>query len=204
MHLIDPKILRIVILLLLGFLVIVKWKASGSVLDRLQGNTLILLVNGFNLFFLLIVNPLTAIGLMTGYMEIISSPRATVGHLGIFQALETLGLGLYIFGFLLMALSLITLGRHYQLGGLVPRSGDKMVMNGPYKWIRHPMYTAALSISLGLVFLIHSWAYWGLFGIYFLLIILLMSVEEKGLQNAYGQQYLAYCQKTKKLIPSVY
>jgi len=40
--------------------------------------------------------------------------------------------------------------------------------------------------------------------IYLVLISLLIPVEEIGLQKAYGQQYVAYKQRSKRLIPFVY
>ena len=66
MHLLDQRILGIAILCLLGMLVIVKRVATGSILDKPKGNLLVQLVNIFNLFFLLVVNPLAAILLITG------------------------------------------------------------------------------------------------------------------------------------------
>ena len=66
------------------------------------------------------------------------------------------------------------------------------------------MYTSALSISLGLACLIQSWAFFGVFCIYLLLILVLIPVEEDGLQKAYGEQYVAHRKKTSKLIPFVY
>jgi protein-S-isoprenylcysteine O-methyltransferase Ste14 len=66
------------------------------------------------------------------------------------------------------------------------------------------MYTAALSISMGLACLIQSWAFFSVFCIYLVLIFLLIPVEEDGLRKAYGEQYVAYQQNAKKLIPFVY
>jgi len=103
-----------------------------------------------------------------------------------------------------MAWALITLGRNYQLGGSAPRSGEKMVTGGPYRLIRHPMYTAALSISSGLACLIQSWAFFCVFCIYLGLIFPLILMEESGLLKAYGEPYGVYQQTTKKLIPFVY
>lgn len=204
MHPINQQIMGIAILSLLGFLVICKRMSTGSILDKPQGSFLIQLVNGFNLFFLLVLNPLTALLLITNNLEKISLTRMAIEESRILPHLEVAGLTLYVLGFFLMALSLIKLGRNYQLGGSPPRFGDKMIVNGPYKRIRHPMYTAALSISLGLALLIQSWIYWGFFGIYLLLIILLIPMEEKGLEKVYGQQYTAYQQNVRKLIPFVY
>ena len=204
MHLFDQRIIGIVILFLLGTLVVVKRMASGSVLDRPQGNFFLLVVNGFNLFFLLIVNPLAAILLITRYMEIIDPTRLAIDEPWTLLFLEIIGLVIYVVGYFLMAQALIILGRCYQLGGSAPRSEDKMVIGGPYKLIRHPMYTAALSISLGLACLVQSWAFFSVFAIYLVLIILLIPVEEEGLGKAYGLEFVDYRQKTKKLIPFVY
>jgi protein-S-isoprenylcysteine O-methyltransferase Ste14 len=204
MHLFDQKILGIGILFLLGLLVVVKRMATGSVLDKPKGNFLIQLVDSFNLFFLLIVNPLAALLLITHRMEILGPTGLTIDQPRISQGLEIIGLVMYAIGYFLMARALITLGHNYQLGGSTPRSEDKMVVDGPYKLVRHPMYTAALSISLGLVFLIPSWIFLGFFFVYLLLIILLIPVEENGLKEVYGQQYTAFQQNVKKLIPFLY
>jgi protein-S-isoprenylcysteine O-methyltransferase Ste14 len=203
MYLFDSRILGIMILLLLGFLVFVKRRATGSVLDNLQGDALVLLVNGFNLFFLLIVNPLTALLLIGRKVEIIPPARVPDGS-GISLALELTGLALYVSGVFLMIQSLTALGSSYQLGGKVPRLEDRMVTSGPYKLIRHPIYSSALSISLGLAFLIHSWSYWVVFGIYCFLIMVLIRSEERGLRGVYGEKYEAYRKNVKKLIPLLY
>jgi protein-S-isoprenylcysteine O-methyltransferase Ste14 len=204
MHLFDQKILGIGILFLLGLMVVVKRMATGSVLDRPRGPFLIRLVNSFNLFFLLMVNPLAAILLIFRRMEIIEPARLTTDEQWILLVLEIIGVVMYVIGYLLMARALITMGRNYQLGGSAPRSEDKMVVNGPYKLVRHPMYTAALSISLGLASLTLSWAFFSVFCIYLMLIIPLISMEEDGLRKTYGEQYVDYRLKVKKLIPFVY
>jgi len=123
---------------------------------------------------LLIVNPLAAILLITRRLAIIAPTHMITDEARILMVLEIVGLVMVVIGYLLMAWALITLGRNYQLGGSAPRSEDKMVMDGPYRLIRHPMYTAALSISLGLACLIQSWAFLCVFCIYPVLIYPLM------------------------------
>jgi protein-S-isoprenylcysteine O-methyltransferase Ste14 len=66
------------------------------------------------------------------------------------------------------------------------------------------MYTAALCISLGLACLIQSLAFLSVFCIYVVLIILLVPAEEEGLRRAYGEQYIAYQQKVKRIVPLFY
>jgi protein-S-isoprenylcysteine O-methyltransferase Ste14 len=200
MHLLHQWILGIVILVLLGTLVIVKKAATGSVLDKPAGQFLVQLVNIYNLFFLLIVNPLAAIALIGQRLDVIDPSHLTIEEPLIVLAAELLGLVMYVSGFLLMAWALVTLGRNYQLGGSAPRSEDRMITDGPYKLARHPMYTAALSISLGLALLVQSWAFLCVFFVYLILILRLIPMEEEKLLDAYGEQYVNYKRKTGKLI----
>jgi protein-S-isoprenylcysteine O-methyltransferase Ste14 len=200
MHLLHQWILGIIILALLGTLVTVKKVATGNVLDKPAGNLMVQLVNIYNLFFLLIVNPLAAIALIGQRLDVIDPGHLTIEEPLIVLAAELLGLVMYVSGYLLMAWALITLGRNYQLGGSAPRSEDRMITDGPYKLARHPMYTAALSISLGLALLVQSWAFLCVFFVYLTLILLLIPMEEEKLLDAYGEQYLSYKRKTGKLI----
>lgn len=204
MHLLDQRLLGIFTLLLLALLVIAKRAATGSILDKPEGNWLVQLVNVFNLLFLLVVNPVTALALLTRRVAAIDPTHMAIDAPWFRMVLEVVGLITYVSGFLLMAWALITLGRNYQLGGSAPRSADRMVTDGPYRVTRHPMYTAALSISLGLACLIQSWALFGVFGIYLVLILVLIPVEEDGLRKAYGEPYVAYRQSARSLIPFVY
>jgi len=204
MHLLNQTVLGIIILCLLGMLVIVKQVTTGSILDKPKGNLMVQLVNIFNLFFLLVVNPLAAILLITGRLVTDDPTHFIINEWWVLMVLEIFGLLLYVAGFLLMAWALITLGHNYQLGGSEPRSDDRMVVHGPYRLIRHPMYTAALSISLGLACIIQSWAFYGVFFLYVGLMFVLIPTEENALRNAYGEPYGIYRQKTRKLIPFVY
>jgi protein-S-isoprenylcysteine O-methyltransferase Ste14 len=204
MHLLDQQVLGIGILLLLGILVTVKRIATGSVLDKPKGNLMVQLVNIFNLFFLLVVNPLAALLLVTRNLVTIDPTYMIIDEGWILMALEIVGLVMYVAGYLLMAWALITLGRNYQLGGSTPRDEDKLLVGGPYRLVRHPMYAAAWSISLGLACLTQSWALFCVFCIYLVLILLLIPMEEAGLEKAYGEQYVAYQLKSRRIIPFVY
>jgi len=204
MHLLGQRLLGILILLLLAMLVAVKRSASGSVLERPAGALLAQLVNVFNLFFLLVVNPLAAILLIAGRLEAVDPTHVTVTVPWLLALLEVVGLLKYVIGFGLMAWALTRLGRNYQLGGSAPRAGDRMVAAGPYRLVRHPMYTAALGIAFGLALLTQSLAFFTVFCAYVVLVVMLIPAEEDGLRRAYGDEYAAYQRKTRKVIPFVY
>jgi protein-S-isoprenylcysteine O-methyltransferase Ste14 len=200
MNLLGDTALGIIIFMLLGMLVIIKRAATGDILDKPQGNLLVQLVNIFNLFFLLVVNPLAGVLLFAHRMAAWDPTNLKIEDPLILTLVELAGLISYVAGFLVMAWALVRLGKNYQLGGSAPRSEDKMIVHGPYRLIRHPMYASALSISLGLSLLIQSWAFLLVFGVYLLLIFLLMPLEEERLLNAYGDKYLAYQRRTHKLL----
>ncbi len=204
MYLFDQKTIGIVLLVLLGMLVIVKQLATGSIIEMPTGSRLLRITNSFNLFFLLVVNPLAAILLITGNAGAIDPTHMAVTTPWLAQAMEIAGLVLTVIGYLFMAWALICLGRRYQLGGNAPRKTDQLTIVGPYKLVRHPMYSAVLCISLGLACLLQSWGFLAVFVIYVVLLSGLIPVEEEGLQQPYGEPYLAYRHNVKKLIPLVY
>ena len=205
MHLLDQRALGVVMLLLLSMLVAIKHFATGSILrDRPKGNLRIWLTHTFNLFFLLIVNPMAAMLLITGHLEAADPTHIAIDVPWLLMGLEIGSMVFYLTGYLLMVWALGRLRRNYQVGGNPPRASDEMVIVGPYRFVRHPMYTAALCISLGLACLIQSLAFLSVFCIYVVLIILLVPAEGEGLRRAYGEQYITYQQKVKRIVPLFY
>jgi protein-S-isoprenylcysteine O-methyltransferase Ste14 len=205
MHLLDQRTLGVGMLLLLSMLVTIKHLATGSILkDRPKGARRIWITHIFNLFFLLIVNPMAALLLIARHLETVDPTHIAIDVPLLLKGLEIGGMVLYLIGYLLMAWALVRLAGNYQVGGNPPRADDEMVLVGPYRFVRHPMYIAALCVSLGLACLIQSLAFLSVFCIYVVLIILLVPAEEEELRRAYGEQYIVYQQKVKRIIPLFY
>ena len=81
------------------------------------------------------------------------------------------------------------------------RSGATLVTNGPYRIVRHPMYSSFLGIALGLMFLTANWMI-GAGGIsVWLLMIVRTPQEELALQRAFGDDYRNYSRKTGRFLP---
>jgi protein-S-isoprenylcysteine O-methyltransferase Ste14 len=201
MHIIDQKVLGILIILLLALLVAIKRATTGTILEKPEPNLLLWLVNIFNLFFLLFANPLAAILLIIGKIKDVDLSHIEITPPWLLITIEIGGFVIYLTGFLLMGWALTWLGRNYQLGGSDPRATDSMIMSGPYTFIRHPMYTSALCIAFGLACLTESLVCLGAFFVYLVLILLLIPVEEERLLRAYSKQYREYQEKVKKLVP---
>jgi protein-S-isoprenylcysteine O-methyltransferase Ste14 len=204
MHLLDQRALGIAILISLGVLVAVKQAATGSILDRPAATLPAWAADVYNLIFLLIVTPVAAILLITRQLETADPTHLAISARWLPASLEAAGMLLYMTGCLLMAWALIMLGRGFQAGGNAPSLLDKMVVTGPYRFVRHPMYTAALCLSLGLACLTLSLAGFAVFCFYLVLIIVLIPIEEHGLRRVYGEQYAVYQRKVGKLVPRLY
>lgn len=84
----------------------------------------------------------------------------------------------------------------------VAKNAD-LIKTGPYKYIRHPMYSAVLLSSLGM--LLSGISISGM--VAYMLLIFVLSIKiryEEKLLSAHFPDYKEYKKMTKKLIPFVY
>ena len=81
----------------------------------------------------------------------------------------------------------------------------RLVRKGPYRLVRHPSYLGAFMATLGCAILLQSWL--GLFlaaAMMLLAYSIRIKVEEEALVKAFGEQYVAFQQEAKKMIPFVW
>lgn len=82
--------------------------------------------------------------------------------------------------------------------------GQRVIENGPYAWVRHPMYSSALVMLFGAPLLMGSW--WGLIFAALLGVAIAARLldEERALQQELPG-YAAYMQRTRsRLIPGLW
>lgn len=85
------------------------------------------------------------------------------------------------------------------------REDHKLVTEGIYKKIRHPMYTSIFLLALGQLFLLPNWvAGPALIVAFTLMFASRMSTEEKLMLDQFGMEYENYRKRTKRLIPGVW
>lgn len=84
-------------------------------------------------------------------------------------------------------------------------AGQRLVDRGPYRLVRHPSYTGILLIAVGYGLALGNWLS--------VLIVLVIppatmlrriAVEEATLTEVIGQPYIAYKERTKRLLPGLW
>lgn len=79
----------------------------------------------------------------------------------------------------------------------------QLIKNGPYKYIRHPMYTSMLLISISIFLITTSWLLCITFLFIFLVAASRIPKEEKIMLDQFGDQYREYKTTTGMLFPSI-
>lgn len=114
------------------------------------------------------------------------------------------GLVVFVAGVVFRWYSIIYLGRFFTPNVAIVDK-HQLIEAGPYRFIRHPTYAGMLLVFLGMGLNIGNLAS--------LLIIMApivaalwwrMRIEEAVMITAFGDQYRAYMQRTKRLVPLIY
>jgi protein-S-isoprenylcysteine O-methyltransferase Ste14 len=85
------------------------------------------------------------------------------------------------------------------------RENHRLISQGVYRHVRHPMYSALFLYSVGQALAVPNWvagpSYLVSFGILFAFRI---RAEEQMMVDAFGDEYVAYMARTKRLVPRVW
>ncbi|UCH51959.1 MAG: isoprenylcysteine carboxylmethyltransferase family protein [Chloroflexota bacterium] len=84
------------------------------------------------------------------------------------------------------------------------KDSQKLVTDGPYRWIRHPMYTAFYLLHLATFLLTANW-FIGLSWMAGLTVTIALRIrkEEAMMVNHFGKQYRLYMQQTGRFLPVI-
>jgi len=141
------------------------------------------------------------VSLWLGIQMVWLFPNATVRYQREFYLA---GFLLFLGGLILRWYSIGYLGRYFTVDVSISAE-HKLIDSGPYRYIRHPTYTGALLAFIGLGFCFGNWL-----SILFMTVPIIAAflwrirIEEHALNDVLGEEYRAYTQRTKRLIPFVY
>ena len=97
----------------------------------------------------------------------------------------------------------VTLGRNWS-SVVVVKQEHELIQAGPYRFVRHPIYTGMIALFLANVLL--SGRLGGVLGLVCLLISFYLKLlrEERFMLEQFPTQYRDYCRRVKRLIPFVH
>ena len=96
-----------------------------------------------------------------------------------------------------------TLGEYFT-GDVKARADQPVIRSGPYRFVRHPSYTAAMMMFIGIGLALGNWVSLVLVTIATIAAYgYRVAVEERALLDAIGEPYRSYMKERKRFIPYV-
>lgn len=115
---------------------------------------------------------------------------------------KVIGLAIAAFGIALACWSRYLLGRNWS--SVVQLKEDhELIQRGPYRHVRHPIYTGLLLAFVGTALKVGDWR--GLIAVAIVLASFLrkLRIEERWLGEQFGARYADYKRRTKALLPGI-
>lgn len=83
----------------------------------------------------------------------------------------------------------------------MPRAQATLVTSGPYRWVRHPMYSVVALLSVAVTLLTTSWLVGACGVAAFALLVARSRLEERRLVEKFGDAYRHYQRGTGRVVP---
>jgi methyltransferase len=133
--------------------------------------------------------------LLSTVVELVSIKRQTS------LSFSLCGLLFFAFSFILRNWAIITLGRFHSTN-IEIKPGHTLIIQGPYKYIRHPYYLSVMIEVLSIPLTVNS-LYTVLLGLILYVPCVLMRVylEEQVFQETFGEEYVRYKEEVRAFIP---
>lgn len=155
--------------------------------------------------FLVVFDLLAPFGIMLPYFEYTivfqkNFPQSSTG------SLIMLGLGVLfmVVGGIVMIISRLILGT-FGKATVVKDEQHQLITRGPYRYVRHPIYSSMILLISG-----YSLSFFSIASTFLFVLILVpfimfrIKAEEHQLIELFGDQYRKYTKRTKRIIPFVY
>ena len=106
---------------------------------------------------------------------------------------------LVIAGVILRAWAAGCAGNHTRTSNI---EAGKLATNGPYAFVRNPIYLGSIVLGVGMVGIVGDWRLSPLcFGTFAALYFVIIPAEEEFLQREYPLEYKVYCRNVRRLLP---
>ena len=113
------------------------------------------------------------------------------------------GVAIIVAGFTFTIWARRVLGRNWS-GTVTIKAGHELIQTGPYRWVRHPIYTGLLLAFAGTAVAVAEWR--GLLSCALALVafVIKLRIEERWMTEVFGPAYDQYRQRVRGLIPFVW
>ena len=130
--------------------------------------------------------------LLHKYLVVLPIPRILSGFASVF------GVGLLTIGFFMMAWGLVTF--HRAGTAIIPHHrASRLVVSGPYRFTRNPMYTGLTIAYIGVSALLGTaWPLLLLPVVLFIVFRFVIQREERYLGDAFGAEYAEWCARVRR------
>lgn len=116
---------------------------------------------------------------------------------------RAIGVGFYLLGIIGTLWAQFAMGESWRIG-VDAAARTQLVVSGPFRWVRNPIYTAMLLATLGLVLLVPNIAsILALLALVIALEIQVRLVEEPYLLQTHGEDYRRYGAGTGRFLPGI-
>ena len=92
--------------------------------------------------------------------------------------------------------------------GITPTSGTRkehtLSTSGPYRWVRHPLYTIGSSMFVAFGMMADNWFIAALGVLTFILMAIRTPKEEANLVEKFGDEYREYMKRTGRFLPKLF
>lgn len=147
---------------------------------------------------------LMLLGTMLLPLVAIATPLLSFAEYPLHPVALGLGVVLMTIGLWLFHRSHADLGTNWSVT-LEVREGHRLVTEGIYRYVRHPMYTALYCYALGQALLLPNWiAGPACFQAFTLMFLFRLGPEEQMMLEKFGPEYEAYRARTKRLVPFIW
>ena len=123
-------------------------------------------------------------------------------HIGVWRAAGT---GILLLGGLSLSIWTIvymkTRGKGNPMDAFGKEIGQRtqhLMTEGPYRLNRNPMLTGTLTYLAGWIIWLWTWQAAVVWAIFFVIMFVQVLTEEKRLRNDFGEEYEAYCKRTRR------
>jgi protein-S-isoprenylcysteine O-methyltransferase Ste14 len=114
----------------------------------------------------------------------------------------SVGLAGCIAGAVLACYARFILGRNWS-GTVQLKQNHELIQRGPYRFVRHPIYTGLLLLFLGNAIMVGDWRGLLAVAIVFISFWRKLRLEESWLSQHFGVRYTEYAARTKALFPGL-